>query len=140
MDALERKTRAHHHLQQQTEQWLTSLGWTTGLSPDGRIPTDLMAAQDGRWIVVEIKTVDEDRPALARQQLRLGLGQVLDYRERLRAIYADTDAIVVLDHAPVEPFWNEIMRSCGVGLAWAPFSAESEAALEPIERLEPDED
>jgi hypothetical protein len=99
-----------------------------------------MAEQDGRWIVVEIKTVDEDRPALARRQLRLGLCQVLDYRERLRAIYADTDAIVVLDHAPVEPFWKEIMRSCGVGLVWAPFGAESEAALEPIERVEPDDD
>ena len=140
MDALERKTRAHHQLQRETEQWLTSLGWTTGLSPDGRILTDLMAEQDGRWLVVEIKTLDEDRPALARQQLRLGLGQVLDYRERLRAIYADTDAIVVLDHAPVEPLWTEIMRSCGVGLAWAPFGDVAEAALEAIERPEPDED
>ena len=90
--------------------------------------------------MIEIKTVDEDRPALARQQLRLGLGQVLDYRERLRAIYADTDAIVVLDHAPRAPFWKEIMRSCGVGLVWAPFGAEAEAALAPIQRLEPDDD
>ena len=124
MDLLDRRTIEHHMLQAEAERWLVELGWNMRLSPEGSgILTDLIAERDGRWVAVEIKTLDEDKPALARQQLRLGLGQVLDYRERLRQGNPDTQAVIVVSAAPRDALWTRIAGACGVGLAWVPFDA-----------------
>ena len=116
-------------LQAATERWLLDLGWEVGLSPAGTaVLADLIAERDGRWVAVEVKTLDEGRPDLARQQLRLGLGRVLDYRERLRQSNPDTHAIVVVSIAPGDPLWMAITDACSVGLAWPPFDTVPSAA------------
>jgi hypothetical protein len=131
MDALDRRTADHHALQSVAERWLTSLGWTSHSAPLGsQALPDLMGEHEGRWVVVEVKTIDPERPELARQQLRLGLGQVLDYRERLRRIHADTHALIVVSLAPSDPAWIEITSACDVGLTWPPFEP-SPAQLRP---------
>jgi hypothetical protein len=122
MDALDRRTADHHALQSAAERWLTSLGWTSHHSPIGsQVLADLMGEHRGRWVVVEVKTIDPDRPELARQQLRLGLGQVLDYRQRLRRIHADTHGVIVVSIAPSDPAWIEITNASDIGLTWPPF-------------------
>jgi hypothetical protein len=124
IDELDRRTVEHHTLQMAAARWISELGWDPGLSPAGsEILADLIAEHDGRWVVVEVKTLDEARPDLARQQLRLGLGQVLDYRERLRQANPDTHPVIVVSAAPRDPLWMGIMNACGVGLAWPPFDA-----------------
>ena len=120
LDALERRTSEHHQLQQRAVDWLSGHGWTVGLAPRGTVLADLMAERDGRWLVVEIKTLAPDRPTLIRQQLRLGLGQVLEYRERLRAVYADTDAMLLLSAPPEDPTWERVAAGAGVTLAAEP--------------------
>jgi hypothetical protein len=122
MDLLDRRTVEHHTLQAAAERWVIALGWQTRLSPEGSgIPADLIAERDGRWVAIEVKTLDEDKPALARQQLRRGLGQVLDYRERLREGNPDTEGVIVVSADPGDPLWTRIASACGVGLAWVPF-------------------
>lgn len=123
IDSLERRTTEHHALQDEAERWLTGLGWRACLSPKGSgILVDLIAERDGRWVVIEVKTLDQNNSTLARQQLRLGLGQVLDYRERLRQGNPNTEAVIVVSAAPRDPFWTPIADTCGVGLVWVPFT------------------
>jgi hypothetical protein len=123
LDALERRTVDHHQFQQRAAEWLEGHGWTTGLAPQGTVLADLMAEKDGRWLVVEVKTVDPARPTLVKQQLRLGLGQVLEYRERLRSVYADTDAMLLLSHPPEDPTWKRVAAGADVMLAAEPLGA-----------------
>jgi hypothetical protein len=127
MDLLDRRTVEHNALQGEAERWLTDLDWQVRLSPEGSgILADLIAEREGRWVAIEIKTLDEDKPDLGRQQLRLGLGQVLDYRERLRRDNPNTEAVIVVSAAPSDPFWTRIASACGVGLAWVPFDTVPE--------------
>jgi hypothetical protein len=60
LDVLERTTMEHHRLQQIVEASLANLGWRTGLPPRCTVLADLMAEKDGRWIVIEVKTLDND--------------------------------------------------------------------------------
>lgn len=123
LDRLDRRTFEHHQLQRDAAAWLEGHGWQVGSAPRGTVLADLMAEKDGRWIVVEVKTLDRDRPTLETQQLRLGLGQVLDYRERLRSVYADTEAMLVVSHRPDDSTWEGTLEAVGVALAPAPLDA-----------------
>lgn len=123
LDALERRTVEHHQLQQRAADWLSAHGWTIGLAPSGTVLADLMAELDGRWLVVELKTLAPGRPTLIKQQLRLGLGQVLEYRERLRAVYAATDAMLLVNHPLEDPTWERIAAGADVALAAEPLLA-----------------
>jgi hypothetical protein len=121
MEVLERRTREHHALQEHLVTWLSRDGWNVGLSPDPSIVVDVLAERDGEWMVFEVKTVDESDAALTRQQLRVGLGQVVEYRERLRPLHSNVHAAVVLSSSPADASWVEVMASCGVRLISPPF-------------------
>jgi len=124
MDVLDRKTVEHHKLQGAVREWLVSLGWHVGIPPArSGVLADLIAEYDGRWVVVEVKTLDNERPDLARQQLRLGLGQILDYREQLRQRNTATEAVLTVSAAPGDQLWPLIAGACDVGLAWPPFAS-----------------
>jgi hypothetical protein len=56
------------------------------------------------------------------QQIRLGLGQVLDYAAQVRAHgrHARVRPILVLEKAPTESRWTDAAREAGITLTWAP--------------------
>ena len=67
----------------------------------------------------------EDRPevkSLARtsesQQLRLGLGQVLDYRQAITTPEIPIRAALVIEQEPSDLRWVEVCAAVGVVLAW----------------------
>lgn len=64
--------------------------------------------------IVEVKSLSGADEA---QQLRLGLGQVLDYRARLRP----QRAVLAVEHEPSDPHhWTHISRDVGIELVWPP--------------------
>jgi len=72
----------------------------------------------GRLVVAEVKSITA---ANERHQLRAGLGQVLEYRHRLRRLHAgEVVAVIVLPGPPLDPMWAAITVPLGVTLTWPP--------------------
>lgn len=80
----------------------------TGLA---KVPVDLAWQDaDGRQYIAEVKSLVGASP---EDQLRLGLGQVLEYRHRLSL--ADRAVTpILLTSAPVDAVWRDICRDNGV--------------------------
>lgn len=116
-DQQDRGTRAHH----ETQNALANIARERQLvprSPDKEPNFDVgWQEPDGRFVVVEVKSLTE---ANAERQLRLGLGQVLRYRNLLAAREADVVAVLALSAAPHDPRWIELCHELGVGVIWRP--------------------
>ncbi|WFE20455.1 hypothetical protein O7621_21505 [Solwaraspora sp. WMMD937] len=77
------------------------------------VPVDLAWQDaDGRQYIAEVKSLVGASP---EEQLRLGLGQVLEYRHRL-ALLGRAVTPVLLTSAPVDAAWRDICRDNGVTL------------------------
>ncbi|MDG4771163.1 hypothetical protein [Solwaraspora sp. WMMD792] len=86
----------------------TSVG--TGLA---EVPVDLAWQDaDGRQYIAEVKSLVGVSP---EDQLRLGLGQVLEYRHRL-SLASRVVTPILLTSAPVDEVWRDICRNNGVTL------------------------
>ncbi|WFE28354.1 hypothetical protein O7623_03835 [Solwaraspora sp. WMMD791] len=82
----------------------------TGLA---KVPVDLAWQDaDGRQYIAEVKSLVGASP---EDQLRLGLGQVLEYRHRL-ALLGRVVTPILLTSAPVDEVWRDICRDNGVTL------------------------
>ncbi len=88
------------------------------LSPSGEPNYDLAwEAEDGRLFVAEVKSVSA---ANAERQLRLGLGQVLRYRDLLEGGGREAVALLALSAPPPDERWASLCRKLGIGLVWMP--------------------
>jgi hypothetical protein len=67
--------------------------------------------------VVEVKSITSKNE---EKQLRLGLGQVLRYRQVLSIRYRDQDVIPVLasERRPKDSTWVDLCDTLGVRLIW----------------------
>ena len=52
--------------------------------------------------------------------MRLGLGQVLRYRQMLQRTHDIVKAVLVLEAQPLDLSWRELCASLDVVLCWAP--------------------
>ena len=82
------------------------------IDPRSRLPNepnfDLAWETGGTVFVAEIKSITDDNE---EEQLRLGLGQVLRYRHRLRGLgYGQVVAVLVPERAPRDSSWEELTR------------------------------
>jgi hypothetical protein len=64
--------------------------------------------------VAEIKSLNG---ANVERQLRLGLGQVMQYRTMLSRSGVVAQAVLAVEH-PVDPLWIDVCSSAGVILTW----------------------
>jgi len=101
-----------------TQNMIAAVVRRHGLAPlsptTDAIAFDLAWGDHGRFVVAEVKsttTINESK------QLRLGLGQVLDYADLLSAVYADVVPVVVAEAEPVDERWVRLMGAHGVQLA-----------------------
>lgn len=86
------------------------------LRPEGDEPSfDLAWEHDGLAFVAEVKSLTE---ANEEKQLRLGLGQVLRYRQALETRGMKIVPVLVPERRPTEPGWSELCSALGVRLAW----------------------
>lgn len=117
LDAVDRALAAHEGTLAKLARVVRQSGFEplTAASPD--LAFDL-AWHRGRTVhVAEVKSLTESNEA---QQLRLGLGQVLDYRERLRRQRAGRPVRghLVVPHRPAARHFEAVCRSADVTLVW----------------------
>jgi hypothetical protein len=121
---VERGLRGHADTQNALAAALVAAGLTPR-SPRADEPNfDLAWQRHGVVYVAEVKSIT---PQNAERQLRLGLGQVLRYRDLLRKKGYTVRAVVAAEHAPQDPAWKALCEELGVILIGP---GEQTAALE----------
>jgi hypothetical protein len=115
LDALEKGTKRHEATRTALADFLTA----NGIAPREH---GLEAAFDLGWIgrdgslwITEVKSLARTSE---RQQLRLGLGQLLDYRHACTRAGRTVRAALVVEHEPSDLQWVGICAAVGVVLAW----------------------
>jgi len=67
-------------------------------------------------VLAEIKTLSNTSGEA--KQIRLGIGQLLDYQHRLALAGADVEAALVLDREPADSHWTDLCAEHGIRLSW----------------------
>ncbi|MDQ3724920.1 MAG: hypothetical protein M3335_03340 [Actinomycetota bacterium] len=112
---VERGLRSHDELQNLLAEKVSGLGF------DVREPGPLDPLWDLLWLdgsdiwVAEVKSLTH---ANEERQLRLGLGQVLIYRQRLRHTHPSVTAVLMVEWRPLDPDWHALCDSLAVRLLW----------------------
>jgi hypothetical protein len=83
---------------------------------DDPVAFDLAWTSTTGQAVIEIKILSTTKSDA--KQMRLGIGQVLDYQHQLRAAGADVCAILVVDRKPSGAHWLELCAKHGIQMAW----------------------
>lgn len=109
-DEQDRALQAHATAQNVLATWVTDRGFKP-LKPTRSDPKfDLAWRAKDHVFVAEVKSI---LPVNEVRQIRLGLGQVLDYAHQLSA-----QPVLYLDRRPVSDRWLNIATAAGVRLAW----------------------
>jgi hypothetical protein len=111
---VERGLKGHVDTQNELAQVLRQ----AGIEPRSRLPSepnfDLAWEREGTVFVAEVKSITDDNE---EEQLRLGLGQVLRYRQRLRGLgYERVAAVLVPERVPRDSSWADLCHELGVVL------------------------
>jgi hypothetical protein len=114
-DAAGRGWRAHHQLQNQLVELVRAAGW----SPRDPAPIDPefdLAWETSQGIgVVEVKSCTKENEV---RQLRMGIGQVLDYDDSLRARGRAVLPVLYLERGPSDTRWVALAERHHVRLVW----------------------
>lgn len=105
-------TNAHNRFQNALAERALACGLTPvrSLRPDAQF--DLAWHDGDNLVIVEVKSLNIGNAA---QQLRLGLGQVLDYQARLGDV---TPVLAVDSDPPDSSYWDFLCATHGVTLVW----------------------
>ena len=114
-NALDRALQAHADTQNSLHDFLVANG-ARPWSPEPDDPDfDLAWTRSDTTFVCEVKSLtdaNEDR------QLRLGLGQVLDYQELLALNRGRVRAVLAVERRPADPRWVALCERHAVTLVW----------------------
>ncbi|MGW2054870.1 hypothetical protein ACWCOZ_13245 [Streptomyces sp. NPDC001840] len=115
-DLVGRNFAVHMRLQDALAQAAMERGLEV-LSPGPADPEFDLAwrAQGGKLTVCEVKSLT---PVNESSQLRVGLGQILDYQDQLLARARSVRAVLWVESEPTERRWVGICRRAGAELAW----------------------
>jgi hypothetical protein len=113
--AIERGLRSHGELQNLLAERVVELECETRSPCPQDPPWDLLWLCGKDIWVAEIKSLT---PANEERQLRLGLGQVLIYRQRLERTHPSVSAVLMVEWKPLDPDWHELCDRLGVLLLW----------------------
>lgn len=120
LDALDRGTAAHEATVAALSRTLERRGLLPQ-RPGRHAPAfDVGWTEDGGVNIAEVKSLTGTDQT---QQIRLGLGQVLDYAQQIRLSWLSSSPVqpvLVLEHEPSHPRWTETASSAGVKLIWGP--------------------
>lgn len=114
--AIERSLRSHGALQNMLAERVADLGY------EPRSPGPLDPPWDLLWLdgsgsawVTEVKSLTRGNE---ERQLRLGLGQLLIYRQRLQHVFATVKPALMVEWQPPDPDWRDLCAELGVLLLW----------------------
>jgi hypothetical protein len=112
---VDRGVQGHARTQNALAAHLRALGWEPRSPRPGEPQFDLAWGAGEVGFVAEVKSITARNQ---EQQMRLGLGQVLRYRQLLAARGKRISAVLVIEHAPADRSWVELCRTLGVMLTW----------------------
>jgi hypothetical protein len=114
-DKVDRGNQAHAETQDALADFLRSRG-IAPLAPTADEPEfDLAWDHNGTIYVAEVKSVTIENE---EKQLRLGLGQVLRYRQALMLRGRAVMAVLVPEMKPTHESWMALCHELGVVLVW----------------------
>ncbi len=115
--AQERALAGHARVQNGLASHLRDQGFDVRSPAPHEPDYDLAWAGDQVAAVAEVKTLDGTNPV---HQLRLGLGQVLQYRRELVDLYGHIFvAVLAVEYAP-PALWLHVTEDAGVAISWPP--------------------
>jgi hypothetical protein len=115
LDKLDQATKAHQRLCNHLAEAVKDAGLEP-LSPFSDGPAfDLAWIRDDILWLVEAKSISTKSE---RQQIRLGLGQVLDYQTSFRSFGFEVQAIVAISEAPSIEHFSIMCQQSDVILCW----------------------
>ena len=132
-DVVDRGLRGHRATQNAAAQHLRDLG----IEP--RSPRSDEPAFDLAWVSRATVFVAEVKSLTARneeQQLRLGLGQALRYRQLLRNANRQVEAYLIVEREPADLSWASLCDALGVVLTWPSLFAKTHWRREPRRKSE----
>lgn len=112
---VERGNRGHAITQNALADFLRSNGMVPRSPATDEPDYDLGWSAAGTTLVSEVKSITD---ANEEKQLRLGLGQVLRYRQVLSKRYAVVVAVLAAEREPRDPAWLELCTALEVILVW----------------------
>jgi hypothetical protein len=116
---VERAIRSHARTQNALRDHIVGRGFAARSPVVGEPNYDLAWAQSGALYVAEVKSLP---PEQEESQMRIGLGQVLQYRHALQALHSAkvVKAVLVPERRPADASWIAICAELSVLLAWPP--------------------
>ena len=115
-DALDRGTRAHATLQNTLAAAVSETGLEPRSPKESEPDYDLAWDQDGVGYVAEVKSTTR---ANEERQLRLGIGQLLRYRQLLLSERNQSvQGVLIVEHEPGDAGWQQLCRDLGLTLVW----------------------
>jgi hypothetical protein len=114
---VDRALRGHATTQNALANYLRSQHLTPRSPLPGEPQFDLGWLDGQLLFVAEVKSLTERNE---EQQLRLGLGQVLRYRNLLADRHRTVIAVLTLERAPSDQSWLALCSELGVRLTWPP--------------------
>ena len=113
---VDRASRAHAATQNALADYVLELGFTPS-SPNADDPNyDLAWRTTTGWCVSEVKSLSSSNE---EKQLRLGLGQVLRYRDTMtRQQSLPVEAVLMVERKPTDSTWLDLCEGLGVILLW----------------------
>ena len=117
LEALDRATAAHELTVRRLATVLAQEGVESHVAARRGPQFDLAWRRSRRLYIAEVKSLTgTDEP----QQVRLGFGQVLDYRAQLAKRGVASKAVVVLERRPQFDRWHDLANATGVVIDWGP--------------------
>lgn len=113
-EAWERALMGHRQTQEALADAVRSAGYEPRSPARSDCDFDLAWTVDGVVIVAEVKSLTGENE---RSQLRVGLGQVLDYAHRLSSS-GQVVAVLAAEAQPSDPAWETICSRASVDLCW----------------------
>lgn len=114
-DAIDRALGGHARTQNAVAEFIESKGFRPVSPGPGDPPIDVGWWDGETFHVAEVKSLS---PSNETGQLRLGLGQVLDYADAVRRSGRDVQPFLVVEGEPTDARWTELCGAVGVTLAW----------------------
>lgn len=124
LGALDKATRRHMEMQDALAEHLKERGIKPRSPAPGAPQFDLAFTHNGQTFIAEAKT----GVPVSAQQVRLGVGQVLEYCYVARDAWGDVRPLLLLEGQPPEP-WEAICLELGIGILVADNLSDSVEAV-----------
>jgi hypothetical protein len=106
---------AHRSTQSALAKFLRGRGLEPRSPASSSLCFDVLWRVGGRAFVAEVKSLTSQNE---EKQLRLGLGQVLRYRQSLCARGEEVTGVLVVERKPSDRTWCGLAEDLGIRLVW----------------------